>query len=151
MRITILIAATAVLAGCATAPANFEVQKTRSYAEPKDAVWERAVEWFAARNMPIKTIEKDSGIIASERLYGQIGAQGQMGDWADCGKGALEVPVRQKVDLNVFVRSVGTGSTATVNTNFSETRRDINDAMRDVDCNSTGKLEADILLYMGTQ
>lgn len=58
----------AALASCATAPEVYDFPKSRVVPEGKDAVWERVVEFFAANNLSIKTIEKDSGIVAAERM-----------------------------------------------------------------------------------
>jgi hypothetical protein len=43
--------------------------------------WDAVIDLFAARNIPIRTIERSSGIIATEPLI--VGPEGR--DWADCG------------------------------------------------------------------
>ncbi|ADK99408.1 hypothetical protein [Brevundimonas subvibrioides] len=144
-KLAILLALTAPIAACATAPATYAVTNTRVLPDSKDVVWERAVEFFAMNNLSIKTIEKDSGIIAAERMIGSPSRGGMIGTWASCGSELLMLPVAQSVDLNVFVRSVPAGGTSiTVNTDFTETRTF--DASRTtVNCNSTGVLETSIL------
>lgn len=138
----------AALSGCVTAPMQHQFDKTHSFEESKDVLWERAVSFFAERNLSIKTIEKVSGIIAAERSITapSAGIEG----FADCGSSPLEIPVAQTIDLNLFVRSLPNGkTTATVNTNFTETRRFGNGPPSTVSCTRTGKLESSILAALG--
>lgn len=146
MKVVVSALALFSVAACATAPASYEFERTRTIAEPKDAVWERVVEFFATNNLSIKTIEKDSGIIAAERMIGSPGTGGSVGGFADCGVNAFMVPMNQTVDLNVFVRPQGPSSTnVSVNTSFAEVRVFGSNPPQTVSCNSNGKLE-DMLL-----
>lgn len=132
------------LSACATAPTVYNVQNSRSIAQPKDVVWERVVEFFAMNNLSIKTIEKDSGIIGAERMIAAPSRNGMIGNWASCGSELLMTPVGQTADLNVFVRPVASGVTVSVNTRFTEARS-FDGAPTTVQCNSTGELEKLIL------
>src|SRR5689334_6312594 len=44
--------------------------------------WDAVIDQFAARNIPIRTIERASGLIATDQLT--VGREGYW--WADCGK-----------------------------------------------------------------
>lgn len=143
--IFLLAALGAALASCATAPEVYDFPKSRVVPDGKDAVWERVVEFFAANNLSIKTIEKDSGIVAAERMITSPRGDGTVAAWASCGAAPLEVPVRQAVDLNVFVKPQGAGTQVTVNTRITEMRQFANDPLVTVTCNSNGTLERMVL------
>lgn len=145
VKIAAALLATASLAACATAPQTYTFDKARVVPESKDVVWERVVEFFAMNNLSIKTIEKDSGIIAAERMISTPSQDGNIAGWASCGTGMLTIPTAQTVDMNVFVRPAGAGTSVTVNTRFSETRQFADSPPQRVDCNSNGTLEGMIL------
>ena len=70
--------------------------------------WDAVIEQFAARNIPIRTIERVSGLIVTDEL--SVGGEGA--SWADCGRTAgLQGPPTHAT-YNVLVR--GDSSTSTV-------------------------------------
>jgi hypothetical protein len=71
--------------------------------------WDAVIDIFAARNIPIRTIERVSGIIATEEL--SVGPEGHR--WADCGTDRRGRLRPDHAIYNVLVR--GDSSTATVN------------------------------------
>lgn len=71
--------------------------------------WDAVIDIFAARNIPIRTIERVSGIIATEEL--SVGPEGRR--WADCGTSSRGRLPPDHAIYNVLVR--GDSSTATVN------------------------------------
>lgn len=134
------------LSACATPPASYNVVNNRVVPESKDVVWERVVSFFATNNLSIKTIEKDSGIIAAERMISSPTTSGGILGWADCGVNAMAPARSQGIDLNVFVRPQGQATQITVNTRFNEVRfNTLTSMVEDVPCNSTGLLEERIL------
>jgi hypothetical protein len=54
-----------------------------------DKTWSAVIDAFAARNIPIRTIERASGFIATEQLAVPIQLGGKPHPWADCGKAAI--------------------------------------------------------------
>lgn len=127
------------LSACATAPKEYTFEKSRTFAKSKDEVWEKVISHFATNNIPIKTVEKDSGIIYAENL------RFTPGQFADCGSSALEPPISGLVRMNVFVRPVSTDTTEmTVNSDFEETRQFGQYPPTTVKCNSTGALERQV-------
>jgi hypothetical protein len=94
-------------------------------AEPRDATpvdasmgktWDAVIDLFAARNIPIRTIERASGIIATEglRVEYEDGAK-----WADCGKhGRFHYRPTTGV-YNVLVRGDSTRSTVRTTVRWS--------------------------------
>lgn len=148
MKKLITVAALAAsLSGCASLPDAVSVERTAQTTKSKDIVWSNLIEFFASENISIKTIEKDSGIVYAERSIS--GANG-LSEWATCGSaGLMAEPVRQALDLNVFVRDGGSTSeprtSITVNTRFSETRKSAWDnTLSSVDCKSLGVLERQV-------
>ena len=45
--------------------------------------WNAVVDVFSERNIPIKTIDRTSGLIATEQL--SVASSTDTGGWADCG------------------------------------------------------------------
>jgi hypothetical protein len=92
---------------------------------PRDAVevhasiartWDAVIDLFGARNIPIRTIERASGIIATEPLI--VGAEGRT--WADCGTDQSGRLRPNTAIYNVLVR--GDGGSATVKATVRWTR-----------------------------
>ena len=126
-----------VLSGCATPPGTYTVANTKSYQKPYDQVWEELVAHFARRNIQIKNIAKDSGVIYAEaaRFDDTV---------ADCGKPGIFQVVGRRANFNVFVTRSAKDPVVSVNSEFTETRR-FESNVQTVQCNSRGILEASIL------
>lgn len=101
-----------LLAGCAgpslKTPSAYSTPPPTTYDASFDQVWESAVDWFAVNNIPIKNIEKDSGIIGSEYSLGSDYSQ------IDCGRmdtGNMFLLNDQKfvANINVLVRESDDG------------------------------------------
>jgi hypothetical protein len=72
-----------------------------------DRTWSAVIDAFAARNIPIRTIDRTSGLIATDDLA--VGREG--GQWADCGK-ALGVSITPtRATYNVRVKGDARSST----------------------------------------
>jgi hypothetical protein len=127
----------ALLTACATPPATYSVSNSRSYQRSYDLVWEDIVQFMASRNIQIKNIAKDSGVI-----YAEASSFGN--DVADCGSPGLLHVVGRRAMFNVFVNRSSGAPTVSVNTEFSEVRRFDGPTMT-VPCNSRGVLETAIL------
>jgi hypothetical protein len=145
----------AVLSSCTASyqpPKLYSVETERTYAIPFDSVWQDAVDWFATHNTPIKTMDKGSGLIASD--YGLAVASYQ--SYCDCGSGGtglvskrIESPVG---NVNLLIKRIDEAHTRIkVSTFFKailvttqEARGEVM-ASETVNCNTTGKLEKEIL------
>ena len=141
MRKTLQIAALAaalLASGCATLPATYSVNNSRTYEDQTfDQVWEKLVGFFASRNIPIKNIAKDSGVIYAESTsFGN--------EFADCGTGGLMVPFARRASVNVFVTRSSEHPKVSVNTGFQEMRR-FDASTTTVNCNSKGVIERAVL------
>lgn len=120
---------------------------TRAYQASRDDVWDRAVEWFAAQNIPIKAIEKESGIISGEASY----LRTNQGQYAVCETPMLYRTNGATVRLNILVRGDNNQAMVQVNTTIvGEAIYTISNPpqRQTVPCQSTGRLENDILNYL---
>jgi len=137
------------LSGCATVPpAQYNYDSSRAYSKAYDEVWQSIVDYFAKRNTPIKTIEKASGIIATEDL--NVPFQYKSGtiksSYCDCGTpGGLNTYKQLLGRYNVFVKKVSDSETSVqVNTNYRASIWFGNNFLGWVNCASTGDLESSL-------
>jgi uncharacterized lipoprotein len=136
-----------VLAGCSRAyvapvlPSAY----TEQIEAPYDAVWRALVRALARENVQIRTIARDSGVIASEAVPTTIGL------YADCGRfGDERVEGDAQVAFTIFVEAVSSTQTAVqVNTRMrtdTYTRGSGPPKPRSgLPCASTGRWEANLL------
>ncbi len=54
------------------APEAKQIRTSKVYTAPYDKVWESVISFFAERNITIQTIEKVSGIVAAQKMYGDL-------------------------------------------------------------------------------
>lgn len=121
---------------CASAPKNYDVERSVEFEESFDDVWRATVETFTAQNLPIDNIEKDSGIIVTDWMR-FVPAD----EIADCGSpGGLNTLRDRRIKFNVFVRPIENETTLTVNT-AAEAMSCFQNNCNPVSCNSTGNLE----------
>ena len=112
---------------------------------PYDAVWRALVRALARENVQIRTIARDSGVIASEAVPTTIGL------YADCGRfGEERVEGDAQVAFTIFVEAVSSTQTAVqVNTRMrtdTYTRGSGPPRPRSgLACASTGRWEANLL------
>ena len=151
-KLILLLAVIIALTACAryTPPKQYRVIKERVYQATFDEVWSKIVKWFAVNNTPIKNIEKESGLIATD--YGL--AVSKYSSYADCGDaGPLTKIIKPTANFNVLVEKIEEYKTkvlitfvvkATVEYYISSN----NYSYTDVECNSTGVLEKQILDYI---
>ncbi|MCE9681132.1 hypothetical protein [Halomonas alkalisoli] len=106
-KILATVALSTLLVGCAapsvTPPSANTGNHVDTYHADFSEVWEHAVDWFAINNIPIKNIERDSGIISSDYSLGAGYSQ------VDCGAvdpGGMHILIDQAVtaNINVLVR-----------------------------------------------
>lgn len=156
---TIAISIAIFLAGC-TAPTLIPPDEpthdtSQNFSADYDSVWEATVDWFSDRNIPIKQIEKDSGLIASDYSL----RTGQ--DILDCGyleggSGMTLVSEDHTANLNVRVRAVNAEeSTVSLNV-FGESNylyqnpmdRSVTETVTSDNCVSTGALEGELFDFI---
>jgi len=107
-----LLAVGAMIGGCSTLyepPAQPEPRATVEVAAPFERTWEAVIDLFASRSLPIRTIEKVSGLIVAEPLLTDLADRQR---WAHCGRvrdgfGRTHEYYPTRADLNVLVREAG--------------------------------------------
>lgn len=145
------VAISAVVAGCAgyKPPMKRDVVTEREIARPYDRTWNNIIEWFASNNIPIKTIDKQSGFITTE-----FDLRNNIRESCDCGKSGFGAIVNDQVvgNFNVIVRTVGDSTTrVSVKTFFKSTTREasfstaVPDRIVPIDCATTGYLKGLVL------
>jgi uncharacterized lipoprotein len=146
-RMLVRVAGLLALVGCSRAyvapvlPSAY----TERIDAPYDAVWRALVRALARENVQIRTIARDSGVIASEAVPTTIGL------YADCGRfGDERVQGDAQVAFTIFVESVTSGQTAVqVNTRMrtdTYTRGSgLPKPRSGLPCASTGRWEANLL------
>jgi hypothetical protein len=97
--------------------------------------WDAVIDMFAARNIPIRTIERASGIIATDQL--SVGSEGER--WAVCGEGNEATLAPNLAIYNVLVRGDSTSSRV-----MATVRWTLGSATSDIECTSTRIWERDL-------
>ena len=95
IRVLAACAALLLLPACVSAPKSYSFKKSWSIGTDFDSAWTATVQLFAENNWPVATLEKDSGIIASEWV-----TIPHKNDACDCGSAGLLVTVHRRQNLN---------------------------------------------------
>lgn len=108
MRHRLLLAALPVIAACTgRPPAPPAPVAAVAVAAPFAATWDAVVDIMASQNIPITTIDRASGFVATSELA--VGPEGKA--WADCGTGGGNPFTPERATYNVRVRETPAGST----------------------------------------
>jgi hypothetical protein len=135
-------AAFAALVGCVTPGTQAQFQNSAVIGESEAQVWANLIGYFTSNNIPIKTIERDSGVIYAERssFGGRIEPT-----LASCDQNAMLVVTNGSAAMNVFVQALSASQTrVTVNVTFQEVGA-YGAQTYPITCYSTGALEAAVL------
>lgn len=137
-----LLAGVVLLTSCATSPKQHLIANEKGFDREYDHVWTAVVQFFAENNVPIKTLEKVSGLIAAE-------SQSFPKDWSDCGSPGLLSQQGPYGTFNVFVKQAPQERVSvTVNCQFWCERKFSSDPWTRSECSSTGKFEDLLLKYV---
>src|SRR3712207_1620493 len=97
------------VAACATMPAPPPPPRPATeVAAPFGRTWDAVIDEFAAQNIPIRTMERASGFIATEQLSVPRSSE----KYADCGTDVAVPLVPHRATYNVLVRGDSTRSSA---------------------------------------
>ncbi len=146
-----IVIAISIATGCAApaAPKPVEFEKSRSFDGSFDSIWPSVVAAFASFNVPIKNIEKDSGLIVAEQAIPNEG-------FADCGKGGVtKTGFQERIAdrfgvYNLQVRDNGRQQSVTVNASFTANVYRGRNKHRTVTCFSNGSFEQGILDFIAS-
>ena len=114
MKKTFLVSVTLAIVGCSVqapappVPRSGATEVAASFSK----TWDAVIDDFASQNVPIKTIDRTSGLIVAERL--SVGPEdGKL--WADCGSDMMIGKLYPtSATYNVLVRGDSTKSTVRV-------------------------------------
>ena len=147
-RLGLLAFTLGVLAGCShpfVSPLGLPPYRNQMPAA-YDATWSALVRALAVENVPLRTVARDSGVIASDDFVTPIGV------YADCGRlGGDGIEGEALVAYTLFVTPAGNGATdIQVNANMRTQayRRGDSGKLRTdrvFTCVSTGRWEANLL------
>ena len=141
----IIVSTTILFYGCAHAPATYKTQSTITYQNTYDEVWSSIISIFARKNIPIKTIEKDSGIIVTENMNIPLSefSSDFVSKYCDCGNPGFPYYYKNfKASYNVFARKIYENRVSVqINTHFTAIKYQGNNLIESIDCVTTGELE----------
>lgn len=121
------------LVACVQPPYHHPLPEPANIPASFDKTWAAVVDHFASGSIPIRTIEKASGLIVAEVLY----VSDEMSRrYADCGSSAFGPMVASRATYNVRVTGDSTVSLVRVNTVF---------ANNVTQCVSTGAFERELM------
>lgn len=135
--------------GCA-APKQFVFDPVATYDADYDAVWTAVIEYFATANLPIQTIEKDSGLIVTEWMDASENSISAKENklYCDCGGAGLTVRRWTSGKFSIHVKRLPGGNADLRVTCTFQQGREIMDTVTVTDCPSTGYLEKMIHDYV---
>ena len=118
MKLLVRAAACVLVAGCTTykPPPPPTPRDASLVAASMGQTWDAVIDLFATRNIPIRTIERASGLIVTDAL--RVGQEGNT--YASCGTVNGKVLAPDRATYNVLVR--GDSNMATVRTTVLWTR-----------------------------
>jgi len=147
-QITALVVIALCVVSCATAPKHYEFNPVASIDADFDTVWRAVVEYFAVTNLPIDTIEKDSGLIVTSWMDASKNGIQENKQYCDCGGAGLSVQHWTRGRFSIFVKPAPGGGTDLRVTCTYQQRRELMDTYSTVNCTSTGFLESQIHDYV---
>lgn len=144
MRVSMAaLLAAGLMTGCATAPKQYDVERSRLVHQDYETVWSGLIGYLAERNIPLKSFAKDSGVIFAEAMTFDERQ-------ADCGSPGILKPIARYASINILIRQHGRSQKVTVNSRFEETRfNSLDYSTTRVECSSKGVVEDRILSAIG--
>ena len=104
--------------GCATPATFYNIQRSWTTAYDFDDLWTGVITLFSHNNIPIATLEKDSGIIVSDWFV--LGGKDPIE--IDCGSPGLAISYEKYAKMTITVRPVGSDRQITVNAQYQQRR-----------------------------
>jgi hypothetical protein len=148
-----------LLVSCTTyhiPPKAYNFEKSKVFNKSYDEVWGKIIKWFTVKGTPIKTIDKASGIIGGDF---NLNASSSI-EYFDCGEAGgrgADISNDYSGNFNIIVEKFDENKVeVTVSAFFSGIMEETNPNNKyqklttKIDCSSTGKLEKDILDYIGS-
>jgi hypothetical protein len=139
VKTLLLACALALTLGCATAPKPRTIENAFHFDNSYDEIWTAVMESMADLNLPIQTLEKVSGLIATDWI-----GFGYDKEVCDCGGSGIAIDHERRGKFNIFVKQGAAGGVEVkINTVF-QVQRELMHEFSTVNCYSTGSLEAQL-------
>ncbi|MCI0448218.1 MAG: hypothetical protein L0Y79_00330 [Chlorobi bacterium] len=140
--------------GCSSyqPPKDYKVEKETTLSKSYDVVWQNVVDYFATHNTPIKTMDKGTGLIATDYNLTVTEALKYM----DCGEAGNTLGAHQRIEgqsgnFNILLKKLDENTTkVTANVFFNSiltTYGDKGEILKSekINCNSKGVLEKELI------
>ncbi len=149
IAILLLLILSSIFTGCTyTYPNYYNILTEKVYHKSFDSIWDRLIDMVDLYNINVKSIDKESGI-----LYGEIPLNFNPYIYMDCGgPGTYEIINSYQSNFNIIIMAktdqttkviIKTHYEAVLNYNYEDTNRS-----NRIRCNSKGKLEKEIFLFL---
>jgi hypothetical protein len=143
MRRTLVPAALVLIAACYTPPHAPTPREAAPVAASAGRTWDAVIATLGDRNIPIASMERASGFIASPTLTLETVRTRPKG-LADCGRSFFSgAPEPTAATYNVLVRGDSSASTIKVTASYVSTTTDSN-GTQSVNCASTARFETEV-------
>ena len=104
--------------GCATPATRHNINRVWETNYDFDSLWDGVISFFAGNNIPIKTLEKDSGIIISEWIV----LSREDGRDLDCGQPGIAMAYEKYGKFTITIRPAGSQRQILVNSQYQQRR-----------------------------
>lgn len=142
-RLFCLVAVGILLTACAKVPVARQIQSSFPIDKPFEAAWQAVIEVFAELNLPISNMEKVSGLIVTDWISFRY--QDNKTGYCDCGTvGFPFSETDRRGKFNVYVKKTSEGTCEVKVNSVFEMISSYQEANKNTNCVSTGKLEVDI-------
>ena len=142
---SVLVAVVALsLVSCAQPPLPSIQREGTAVAAPSARVWDAVIDQFAERNIPIRTMERVSGFIATEPL--NVDLRDYQKEYYDCGSDMGVPKFANRAVYNAVVRGDSTRATVRVTVKWSivgGTASLLSGATASLDCSTMGAWETE--------
>lgn len=101
------------------------------------------IDVMAAKNIPIKTLDKSSGLLVAEVANVPIPVGGKPSPWADCGKSLGHYLSPNRADYNFRVKPASGGSTVQATVRWENVLSTATLGSRAVECTTKGVWESE--------
>lgn len=104
--------------GCAVPATQYNINRVWETNYDVDSLWNGVISFFAENNIPIKTLEKDSGIIISEWMaLASVDSQD-----LDCGQPGLAMAYEKYGKFTITIRPAGSQRQILINSQYQQRR-----------------------------
>jgi len=139
MKYIFVLAIIAMLTGCSTAPISLEFENSRVFDKPRDDVWKNLEVFFETGSIPVKTRNKENGIIVAVRDLQRASI------YADCGTSDTSIIGEGLLRVKISMQSSEAKKTrVTVDVTFTAYRIFAGLTKTRIECFSNGSLEEEI-------